>query len=163
VCRPVPLPPQLNLPEAVRIGTCYACRRPSRKLYRPRWYAETSESLASSLRYSAVCTTCWPRITRYDDVREIQAEQPRKSPGSYAKRAYPCIGGPLDGEHVITADFRQGYPHDNPQFHLDPGVYYHLADQYRAYNSSSASRRAGPSLIYVHESLLQDAISPRRR
>jgi hypothetical protein len=100
------------------------------------------------------------------------------------KKAYPCIGGPLDGKHAITDDFSDGphhweYPTPDGNWTRDwvkrvPGskpkkvmdgpaeIYGHLKDDYVAYNSAGRNSK-GASMVWIHVSLLKPAISPSKR
>ena len=101
-----------------------------------------------------------------------------------SRLAYPCIGGPLDGEHATTEDF-YGYRPINPEtkkpyrwnerqpdgrysFERDEGMYAHLKNEYVEFNGSGGGgrKRIGmfpPSMIFVHKSLLKPTESPRKR
>ncbi len=90
-------------------------------------------------------------------------------PGPYTK-AYPCIGGPLDGAFVFRNDFAKGFPNppeDRPEWYSAGGKYGEYADQYLAFNANSrqTSYRKGkrgriapqetPSMVWLHVSLLE--------
>jgi hypothetical protein len=81
--------------------------------------------------------------------------------------AYPCIGGPLAGQHATTVDFQAGSSRFLGSDDGDPGgMYAHLASEYIAYNQGSVpgmrygrrGKRIGqfpPSMVFVHQSLLK--------
>jgi hypothetical protein len=78
------------------------------------------------------------------------------------KRAYPIIGGPLDGFHALTSDFYSGYGKEGDEYYSPAGMYCHLDDEYVEYNCASRRRHA-PSMIFVHKSVLKPLISPKER
>lgn len=105
-----------------------------------------------------------------------------------SKHAYPCVGGPLDGEHATTDDMRPtlialrdiyytglGDPKKRGKLAYregdvvrEGGLYGRVADEYVEYNQASGrgSKRIGgfpPTMIYVHKSLLKPLISARDR
>jgi hypothetical protein len=105
-----------------------------------------------------------------------------------SKKAYPCIGGPLDGKHAITDDFHEGpchyeypsvdggvtrewrkrVPGSKPQKVADGpgGMYGHLKDDYASYNNAGyygANAKNKSSMVWIHVSLLKPAISPGKR
>lgn len=81
-----------------------------------------------------------------------------------SKRAYPCVGGPLDGEHACTDDFVRGTPekYRGVSWFSEPGMYAHLRDEYIEYNAARRSSKQ-PSMVFVHTSLLKPVISARQR
>lgn len=99
-----------------------------------------------------------------------------------SKKAYPCIGGPLDGRHAITDDFYEGPHHyeflqpdgswsrdwklrgnapPRKVFDGPGGMYQHLHDEYFSYNNADRSPYA--SMVFIHKSCLQKAIPPSQR
>lgn len=121
-----------------RKGTCEACGK-VRKLGR-----------LESWHY--YCGECYGLTQEERDVMKRE----RRALGSKPRIAYPIVGGPLDGEHAVTADFEDR-----------SGMYSHLSDQYVIYNcSSGGSKRIGgfpPSMIWIHRDLLKPLASPRDR
>ena len=100
-----------------------------------------------------------------------------------SRLAYPCIGGPLDGEYATSEDFH-GYRPINPEtkkpyrygetppdgrysWQRDEGMYAHLKHEYVEYNGSGGgSKRVGgfpPTMVYIHKSVLKPLQSPRKR
>ena len=107
-----------------RRGTCDACGR-VRKLHR------VLKSEMNSI----------------EDVKLARNRRPAKK---RYKKAYPCIGGALDGEYAATEDF------------YSDGMYRHLSDSYVEYNLGHRTREA-PSMIFVDRSLLKPVISAAKR
>ena len=71
-------------------------------------------------------------------------------------KAYPCIGGPLDGQHATTKDFRSGE------------MFEHLDAQYAQYNFGYRTwqrdkTKPSPSMVFIHEDVLRPVISARLR
>jgi len=91
-------------------------------------------------------------------------------------KAYPCIGGPLDGKHAVTSDFYSAMRRFSngamsilvsddtvlPSEFVPAGMYAHLSDQYFRYNSAGRYRQ-GASMVFIHVSLLQQSIKPKDR
>lgn len=103
-----------------------------------------------------------------------------------SKKAYPCIGGPLNGKHAITEDFSEGPCHyEWPQkdgtwakSYMDRipgekprkivtgpgGMYAQYKDVYNSYNAAGRYRAKGAaSMVFIHISLLKPTISPGKR
>jgi hypothetical protein len=88
-----------------------------------------------------------------------------------AKKAYPCIGGPLDGKHAVTDDFSPEWGQLGEEFFQPRGMYHYLADEYMSYNNANGRvhlrrgtvKEDSPSMIFVHVSCLKPAISPKDR
>ena len=120
-----------------RRGTCDACGR-VRKLHRV---------LKSELKYHSFCRECAPKMNSIEDVKLARNRRPAKK---RYKKAYPCIGGALDGEYAATEDF------------YSDGMYRHLSDSYVEYNLGHRTRSA-PSMIFVDRSLLKPVISAAKR
>jgi hypothetical protein len=116
---------------------CDGCGR-KRKLY----YGE-------ALPFHGLCSECI--VTIKDEAGIVKARKARPPRARYRK-AYICIGGPLDGQYATTEDF-----HDRE------GMYAHLDDQYASYNSSGSYGGGRASMIYVHMSLIKPPISGRER
>ena len=76
-------------------------------------------------------------------------------------KAYPCIGGPLDGKHAVTADFYREFGKPEYRYWNPAGMYSHLSDQYHAYNNAGTSKFA--SMVFIHVSLLKQSIKPSER
>lgn len=125
-----------------RRGTCGICHK-VRKL-----------SLHGS--YYFRCGECY-ELT--DDEARVKRDEALRNREPKPRFAYPCVGGPLDGEYATTEDFRTWG--DNP------GMYTHLTREYHEYNYTVATRkRVGsfpPSMIFIHVSLLKPLARPRDR
>jgi hypothetical protein len=119
-------------------------------------YPEKKEYAANSddlIHYYGLCSECFPKVKTQADIRALRAERRERekvTPKKRYRKAYPVVGGPLDGEHAATIDFYRD------------GMYEHLADEYAEYNRSSTSTR-GASMIFVHSSLLKPVVSARER
>jgi hypothetical protein len=71
-------------------------------------------------------------------------------------KAYPCIGGPLDGQHATTKDFGTD------------GMFEHLDAEYAYYNFGYVSWRRDrskplPTMVFLHRDVLAPVISARLR
>lgn len=80
-----------------------------------------------------------------------------------AKKAYPCIGGPLDGMFAMVSDFHRAYGTPDSRWYSEGGMYAHLANEYLEYNASSRHNRGSSSMIYVHTSLIKQPVRGRDR
>lgn len=103
------------------------------------------------IHYYALCKECLPQVTCRADITRLRAARPTKQ---RARFAYPCIGGPLDGEYATTSDF-----------YCD-GMYAHLDREYEEYNAARATRRvlgAQPSMVFIHKAALKPLARPAER
>jgi len=66
---------------------------------------------------------------------------------NYKRIGYPIIGGPLDGQHALLADFYRSYSN------VGGGKFEKYHSEYSAYNRSSRWDKV-PSMVWLHESLL---------
>lgn len=145
---------------SARRGTCDGCGK-VRKLTHPK-RKEGIVKAGEEISYYGLCSECLPKVKTQADIVKLRREV--RAPRKRYKKAYPCIGGPLDGQHAATEDFYQGSPEKfrEHSWFREGGMYGHLADEYASYNASGRSRR-GPSMIFVHTSLLKPLISARDR
>jgi hypothetical protein len=129
-----------------RRGTCDGCGK-VRKLTYPERKTGIVQA-GEEISYYGLCSECFPKVkTQADIIALRKARGPRKR----YKKAYPCIGGPLDGEHAATEDFYRD------------GMYAHLDNEYASYNSSGSFGGGRASMIFVHSSLIKPVISARER
>lgn len=76
-------------------------------------------------------------------------------------KAHICIGGPLDGEFATSKDLHGEWSY--PPGHIE-GMYEHLQHEYHQFNNANrAFNKTGCHVIWLHESLMQSSISPRKR
>lgn len=137
-----------------RKGTCGVCGK-VRKLKRfKQWYWRCSECFDLPEEEAKAIFT----------QRKMQPRKPRL--------AYPCIGGPLDGEHATTVDFMRAqrkYNYETKEFiEVAPeGMYNHLATEYIEYNCAGGSSKTiggwPPSMIFIHRDSLPALASPKDR
>lgn len=66
---------------------------------------------------------------------------------NYKIIGYPIIGGPLDGDHALLADFYRAYGQ------RAGGKFAEYADEYSAYNRANRWNKV-PSMVWLHRSLL---------
>lgn len=88
-------------------------------------------------------------------------------------KAYPCIGGPLDGEFATTGDFEGDYPYVKGTKRRDydakriEGMYEHLASSYVQFNQAgnnwNKDTRRIPPMIWLHTGLLVLPVPPKER
>lgn len=71
----------------------------------------------------------------------------RRSAYFYRTNGYPIIGGPLDGQLALLADFYRGWG-QNPG-----GKFQAHRDEYVSFNRASRSKDV-PTMIWLHTSLL---------
>lgn len=122
-------------------GTCDVCRR-SRELFRIDTYHRR-------------CRECLP-LRDEELSAAVKAGRERvQVRTAKARFAYPCIGGPLDGEHAMTTDFYR------------EGIYEHLRYDYHEFNSGSGRSRkvigAPASMLFIHKDLVGVMIKGRDR
>jgi hypothetical protein len=126
--------------DAHRKGTCGTCGK-VRKLFKYNFY------------YYA-CSECI-KLTASEKRKAQQTREAAKQHGETARFAYPIVGGPLDGEYAITADFYRG------------GIYEHLDRNYQVYNAARGGHKKiggwPPTMIFIHSSLLQALARPKER
>ena len=130
------------------IGTCSVCRR-RRKLVgpkdpRPAWQAELDampkagepgflkisearrkppDKITRHFHYCYLCRECNELDADERKAEQAEGEKRVKQRNLKARKAYPVIGGPLDGESALTTDFYSGWRDE------DPGMYAHLASE----------------------------------
>lgn len=146
-----------------RRGTCDGCGK-VRKLTYPE-QKNTPEhprilKPGEEIHYYGLCSECFPKVKTQADIISLRkTREPRKK----YKKAYPCIGGPLDGLYAASEDM---YPEivarDDGRVLREGGMYGHIGDEYIEYNAANSSSRT-PSMIFVHTSLLKPVISARAR
>ena len=78
------------------------------------------------------------------------------------KYAYPCIGGPLDGQYATTDDFYRGWGKPEDKYYRPEGMYSHLSQEYCEYNAAYRHSKY-TSMIFIHVSLLKNKNSARKR
>jgi hypothetical protein len=141
--------------------SCGACGK-VRKCERPSIH---------DLRYYWLCSECLPKVSSRDDLIRLRQERPKKE--RRPRFAYPCIGGPLDGEYATTDDMRPTHiaARDYGKWKkgdviTEGGLYGNIAADYFEFNSAHGrAKRIGafPSMIFVHRSVLKPLISPKER
>lgn len=121
-------------------GTCDACG-----MVRMRWrYGDG---------WRHYCDEC----AGLSEVQRKVVYAARRAAPTVPRIAYPCVGGPLDGVHVVAADFREG------------GMYAHLSRSYVEYNRAGGGRggpRIGqhpPTMIHVYREALPPLGRPAER
>ena len=109
-------------------GTCVVCGR--------------VRKLARKERYYRRCRACYDLTGGELEAVRKEAERLRRDRAAKARLAYPCIGGPLDGEHATTDDFYGG-------------MYEHLAASYVEFirfNRGGRKKIGAPAtMIFVHD------------
>lgn len=83
-------------------------------------------------------------------------------------KAHVCIGGPLDGLHATSADFRRESGRPGDPWHTEQGRYAEHGDDYLQFNTAyrystvlqRASKRLGHKLeechvVWIHRSVLR--------
>jgi hypothetical protein len=147
-----------------RKGTCDGCGK-VRKLTHP----ERKTGIVGpgeEVSYYGLCSECFPKVkTQADIIKLRKARDPRERKPRFA---YPCIGGPLDGEYATTDDFEK--PTDEKyrgnSWFREGGMYGHLADDYAEFNNSRGGRKViggEPSMVFIHRALLKPLVAPRNR
>lgn len=137
----------MDIPDpdiSTRKGTCYTCRK-VRKLYtRDKWWEYCDECKDLTVEARAV---------KYAAVNAV-----KKAAGPKPRFAYPCVGGPLNGEHATRFDF------------WTDGMYSYLANEYVEFNNAhgggyGSSKKLGDpaTMLFIHTSLIGVLISPRNR
>lgn len=142
-------------------GTCDGCGK-VRKLTKP---------VKPDIRFYSLCRECLPQVNFEPDIgrlRKYHAIEKNARARQRSKLAYPCVGGPLDGEHVLTDDFYEESGKPEYSWYRPAGLYPHLRTEYVEYNCAGGSGRKKiggfpPTMIYVHKSLLKPLISGRER
>jgi hypothetical protein len=147
-------------------GTCDGCGK-VRQLDRKQ-IEKASDSWA---RFYRLCSECLPKVSTKDDLIKLRQERPKKE--RRARFAYPCVGGPLDGEYATTDDMiptmiaaRDYGKWKKGDIIREGGLYGHIAHEYHEYNASHGSAKkigSKPSMIFIHNSLLKPLISPKDR
>jgi len=135
-------------------GTCSVCRR-RRKMVGP------PDPKDGSFHYFYLCRECTALSPEERDAEKDRGERRVEERNLKSRKAYPIVGGPLDGEFALTIDFQSawGTPGDG-KFYREGGMYAHLSREYFEYNSAS---RGNPSMIFVHESCLPRQKRGRQR
>lgn len=153
-----------------RRGTCDGCGKVRKLTYPEKKNTREHPRILGpdeEIHYYGLCSECFPKVKTQADIRALRKARDPKEKKRYRK-AYPCIGGPLDGLNAATEDM---YPRvvarrDSGQWKegdviREGGMYGHVADEYEAYNSAGHGRHA--SMIFVHTSLLRQVVSARVR
>ena len=86
------------------------------------------------------------------------------------RKAYPVVGGPLDGRHLRSDDFASAWGSPGDHYYKEAGEFAALAGQYHAFNNASGHRGLRrvwdpelgrmrpsadvPTMLWVHEALL---------
>jgi hypothetical protein len=150
-----------------RNGTCDGCGK-RRKLTHP----EKKQGLVRAgeeISYYGLCSECFPLIHNQADVVERRKTTRQERPKRRPSIAYPCIGGPLDGQHALTSDFEKPTAEKfrGNSWFREGGMYGHLADEYLEYNSSrSGAKRQGgwpPSMVFLHKTIVPALGVPSER
>lgn len=143
-----------------RTGTCEGCGK-RRKLTYPAdrtqelFYDGTRKLLLNStehatrfnllIHFYGFCSECLPLVHSQKDIQTLRKNREKKQ---RYKKAFICIGGPLDGQFAITDDFYR------------EGIYGHLGNDYDQFNSSGGGKS---SMIWVHRSLVKAPVSGKDR
>lgn len=149
-----------------RRGTCDGCGKVRKLTYPPKKNtAEHPRILPpdAEIYYYGLCSECFPKVKTQADIRTLRQARDKTTRKRY-KKAYPCLGGPLDGQHAATEDFETASPEKfrHHSWYREGGMYGHLADEYVEFNAGRRTRSA-PSMIFVHTSILKPVISARER
>jgi hypothetical protein len=111
--------------------------------------------LARQGKWGHRCRACYDLTGAELDTVRKEAERLRNDRAAKARLAYPCIGGPLDGEHATTDDFAPGYGEPGHKWYRQAGMYGHLSREYVEFNRAGGGGRkkigAPATMIFVHD------------
>jgi len=131
-------------------GTCNVCRR-QRKLFRYE-------------QFHRRCAECLSLTGDALDAARRAGKERVAARSLASRKAYVCIGGPLDGEFATTYDFHPEVKSKGGEVLREGGIYGHLAYEYTEFNAAVGNyRRHAPSMVFIHESLLKNPIPARQR
>jgi hypothetical protein len=121
-------------------GQCDICRR-TRVLFRFEQYRRR-------------CVECYGLTGNALATAYSEGEARVAARTKAARKAYPCVGGPLDGLLATTYDFWD-----------KDGMHRHLVDEYTDYNVAHGRtrRHKSPSMIFVYVGCLQPVGKARDR
>lgn len=119
-------------------------------------------------RWDYFCSECVD-LTGEAKAKAVEEATERAANKVRPKKAYPIIGGPLNGLHATTDDMyadlvavRDYGKYKKGDIIREGGMYGHVGNEYQEYNNASRNSKS-PSMIFVHESCLAPVISAKER